>query len=205
MKRQEPNMRKKVQILKKKLVYNGYFKIFHYQLRHTLYDGKWGNKIAREVFERGNAAAVILYDPKRDKLVLIEQFRIGAQVAKLNPWVIEIVAGKIEKGESGKEVVKRESLEESGCKPSKLIHITDYQPSGGGASEIVSLFCGKVDSKNVGGIYGVKEEGEDIKVVVKSLGDALKMVDRGIIANSASIIGIQWLTLNKKKIRKKWL
>ena len=205
MKRQEPNMRKKVQILKKKLVYNGYFKIFHYQLRHTLYDGKWGNKIAREVFERGNAAAVILYDPKRDKLVLIEQFRIGAQVAKLNPWVIEIVAGKIEKGESGKEVVKRESLEESGCKPSKLIHITDFQPSGGGASEIVSLFCGKVDSKNVGGIYGVKEEGEDIKVVVKSLGDALKMVDRGIIANSASIIGIQWLTLNKKKIRKKWL
>ena len=205
MKRQEPNMRKKVQILKKKLVYNGYFKIFHYQLRHTLYDGKWGNKIAREVFERGNAAAVILYDPKRDKLVLIEQFRIGAQAAKLNPWVIEIVAGKIEKGESGKEVVKRESLEESGCKPSKLIHITDFQPSGGGASEIVSLFCGKVDSKNVGGIYGIKEEGEDIKVVVKSLGDALKMVDRGIIANSASIIGIQWLTLNKKKIRKKWL
>ena len=205
MKRQEPNMRKKVQILKKKLVHNGYFKIFHYQLRHTLYDGKWGNKIAREVFERGNAAAVILYDPKRDKLVLIEQFRIGAQVAKLNPWVIEIVAGKIEKGESGKEVVKRESLEESGCKPSKLIHITDFQPSGGGASEIVSLFCGKVDSKNVGGIYGVKEEGEDIKVVVKSLGDALKMVDRGIIANSASIISIQWLTLNKKKIRKKWL
>ena len=108
-------------------------------------------------------------------------------------------------GESCKEVVKRESFEESGCKPSKLIHITDYQPSGGGASEIVSLFCGKVDSKNVGGIYGVKEEGEDIKVVVKSLGDALKMVDRGIIANSASIIGIQWLTLNKKKIRKKWL
>ena len=198
-------MRKKVQIFKKRLVYNGYFKIFHYQLRHTLYDGKWGNKIAREVFERGNAAAVILYDPKRDNLVLIEQFRIGAQVAKLNPWVIEIVAGKIEKGESGKEVVKRESFEESGCKPSKLIHITDYQPSGGGASEIVSLFCGKVDSKNVGGIYGVKEEGEDIKVVVKSLGDALKMVDRGIIANSASIIGIQWLTLNKKKIRKKWL
>ena len=96
-------------------------------------------------------------------------------------------------------------MEESGCKPSKLIHITDYQPSGGGASEIVSLFCGKVDSKNVGGIYGVKEEGEDIKVVVKSLGDALKMVDRGIIANSASIIGIQWLTLNKKKIRKEWL
>ena len=205
MKRQEPNMRKKVQILKKKLVYNGYFKIFHYQLRHTLYDGKWGNKIAREVFERGNAAAVILYDPKRDKLVLIEQFRIGAQAAKLNPWVIEIVAGKIEKGESGKEVVKRESLEESGCKPSKLIHITDFQPSGGGASEIVSLFCGKVDSKNVGGIYGVKEEGEDIKVVVKSLSDALKMVDRRIIANSASIIGIQWLVLNKKKIRKKWL
>ena len=138
-------------------------------------------------------------------MVLIEQFRIGAQVAKLNPWVIEIVAGKIEKGESGKEVVKRESLEESGCKPSKLIHITDFQPSGGGASEIVSLFCGEVDSKNVGGIYGVKEEGEDIKVVVKSLGDALKMVDRGIIANSASIIGIQWLVLNKKKIRKKWL
>ena len=77
-------------------MHNGYFKIFHYQLRHTLYDGEWGNKIAREVFERGNAAAVILYDPKRDKLVLIEQFRIGAQVAKLNPRVIEIVAVKIE-------------------------------------------------------------------------------------------------------------
>ena len=69
-------MRKKVQIFKKRLVYNGYFKIFHYQLRHTLYDGKWGNKIAREVFERGNAAAVILYDPKRDKFILEGQVSI---------------------------------------------------------------------------------------------------------------------------------
>ncbi len=198
-------MKKKVRILQKKLAYDGYFKVFRYQLKHTLYDGKWGAKIAREVFERGNAAAVILYDPKRDKLVLIEQFRIGALVAELNPWVIEIVAGKIERGESAKEVIKRESLEESGCKPSRLMHITDFQPSGGGASEIVSLFCGKVDSKNVGGFYGVKEEGEDIKVTIKSLNDAMKMIEKGVIANSASIIGIQWLALNKQKVRKKWL
>jgi len=198
-------MRKKVQVLQKNSVYSGYFKISRYQLKHTLYDGAWSNKIVREVFERGNSAAVILYDPKRDRVVLIEQFRIGALAAKLNPWVIEIVAGKIERGETGKDVVKRESVEESGCKPSKLIHIIDYQPSGGGVSEIVSLFCGKVDSVNVGGIYGVEDEGENIKVIVKSLDKAIQMVDKGIIANSASIIAIQWLSLNKAKIRKEWL
>ena len=99
------------EILDRKVGYDGYFRVDVYRVRDRRYDGSWSRALAREVFERGHAAAVLPYDPARDEVVLIEQFRIGAIEAQGGPWQLEIVAGIIEGEESPEDVVRREALE----------------------------------------------------------------------------------------------
>ena len=105
--------KKDVQILKKEPLYQGFFKCNKYTLRHKLFSGDW-IEIQREFFERGHAAALLPYDVKNDRVVLLEQFRFGAMASTQSPWLFELVAGMIEEGEIAEEVVKREALEEAG-------------------------------------------------------------------------------------------
>ena len=107
-------MAKDVEILDKSEQYKGYFRINRYRLRHRLYAGGWSGELQRELFERGHAVGVLPYDPAADSVVLIEQFRIGALVAGMEPWLTEIVAGIIEEGEAPEEVARRETREEAG-------------------------------------------------------------------------------------------
>src|ERR1700748_3636597 len=89
------------EILERKTVFQGYFRIDRYVFKHKKFDGSWTGPVTREIFERGHAAAVLLYDPVRDEVALIEQFRAGALAAGWNPWQIEIVAGIVDAGEAG--------------------------------------------------------------------------------------------------------
>ena len=98
---------KDVEIIEKTICFQGFFRIERYRLRHHLFSGKWSQPIVRELFERGHAAAVLPYDPIRDEVILIEQFRIGAMNAPGGPWLLEIVAGIIEDNEQAEDVVKR--------------------------------------------------------------------------------------------------
>ena len=82
----------KIDILDKARVYEGYFRVDRYRLRHGLHEGGMGNEIVREVFERGHAVGILPFDPDRDEVVMIEQFRIGAYAAGVEPWLTEIVA-----------------------------------------------------------------------------------------------------------------
>jgi ADP-ribose pyrophosphatase len=125
-------------------------------------------------------------------------------VAGHDPWLIEIVAGIIEEGESPEDVVRRETMEEAGCKVSDLIHISTYLPSAGGTSETVNLFCGRVSAANAGGIYGCDDEDEDIRVMTLPFTKALAMTKSGEIANSAALISLQWLALNRARLRQEW-
>ena len=152
----------------------------------------------REVFERGTAAAVIPYDPKTKKIVMIEQFRAGALKDLKSPWMLEVPAGIIEEGETDIDVVKREALEEAGIEGfDKLIHISTFYPTPGACSETTALFCGHIDSTKIHeGTFGVAAEHEDIQVHLVDLDDATKMVKDGAINNAAAIIGIQWMQLN---------
>ncbi|MEQ8695449.1 MAG: NUDIX domain-containing protein, partial [Bauldia litoralis] len=103
-----------VDILEKTTPYKGRFQIDRYRLRYHRFDGAWSEPVLREVFERGHAAAVLPYDPVRDEVVLIEQFRPGPLAAgEASPWLIEIVAGIIDPGETPEEVVRREADEEA--------------------------------------------------------------------------------------------
>lgn len=193
-----------VEITARENAYSGYFRIDRYRLRHRLFGGGTSPEIRRELFDRGHAVAVILYDPDADLVVLIDQFRVGALAAGYPPWVTEIVAGIIDPGETPEQVAHRETMEETGCVARDLIPVHDYLVSPGCSNETVKLFCGRVDAVKVGGVFGLKDEGEDIRVRAVKLDDALRELERGAINTSLGIIGLQWLALNRGRLRAKW-
>jgi ADP-ribose pyrophosphatase len=194
----------RVEIVDKTIVYNGFFRIERYRLRHRLFSGEWSHELGREVFERGHAAAVLPYDPARDQVVLIEQFRIGALEAPGGPWLLEIVAGIIDEQETPEAVIRREAIEESGCTLQDVVPICEYLVSPGGSSERLALFCGKVDVSQAGGTHGLVEEGEDTRVVVVSFDEAMAYLRAGKINAAAPIIALQWLMLNREQLRRRW-
>lgn len=194
-----------VEILEKTICFEGFFRIEKYRLRHRLFNGDWSRPLVRELFERGHAAAVLPYDPIRDEVILIEQFRVGALAAPGGPWLLEIVAGMIETGETAQDVVKRESIEEANCLITDLIPLYDFLVSPGGTTERVALFCGRVDTTHAGGVYGSIEEGEDIKVHAVPLDTALASLNSGKITSASAIIALQWLVLNREQVRTQWI
>lgn len=198
-------MKKQFEILDKEIVYKGFFRMEVYRLKHTLYAGGWSEEISRELFVRGSCIAVLLYDPDADKVVLIEQFRAGAMIRPERAWLVEIVAGAIEDGETAEEVAFRESLEEAGCEIQELITINEFYTTPGGASERITLFCGRVDSSQIGGVHGLDEEHEDIWVRTVPFEEAYHMVQIGEIESAIPIIAIQWLALNRQQLQQQWL
>lgn len=193
------------EILEKKDCYQGFFRLEKYRLRHRLYDGGMSAPIERELFERGHAAAALLYDPGRDEVVILEQFRIGALEAEGGPWLYEIVAGMIDTDESADAVVRREAVEEAGCSVLELEFICDYLVSPGGTSERISLYCAKVDAEGVGGIHGLDEEDEDIRVQSVPFAEAWRWMGEGRINSASPIIAMQWLAMHRARLRDKWL
>jgi ADP-ribose pyrophosphatase len=199
-----PNSKRDVEVLERIIPYDGYFRIEAYRLRHRRFGGGWTEVMTRELFERGHAAVVLPYDPARDRVVLIEQFRIGAYAAGLAPWMIEAVAGIIEPGETPAEVVRREALEEAGCAVTALEAIGTVMPSPGGSSEILHLYCGRVDSAGVGGLHGLEHEHEDIRAFTLPLDAALERLARGEIVNGNAVMTLQWLALNRARLQVTW-
>lgn len=191
----ESHSTKDFKILEENIAYEGFFQVKNVTIRHKLFDGGWSEPFGREIFERRPVAAVLPYDPVLDKIVLIEQFRAGP-VHSSNPWLLELVAGITEDDESIEELVKREAMEEAGLEILELVKAHEYWVSPGGSSEFLSLYCGKVDASEAGGIHGNPEEFEDIKVHVMSSDEAFELLKQGKIRNAATIVGLQWLQLN---------
>lgn len=195
---------KRFEIISKQTLFEGFFRVEKFRLRHTLFAGGWSPEISRELFCRGECVGVLLYDPDADKIVLIEQFRVGAIDKPQKAWMLEIVAGAVEAGEHPEAVAARESLEEAGCEILELLPIYEYYSTPGGSSELVSLYCGKIDSRNVGGIHGLAEEGEDILVHLVDFDSAYQMLQDRRIETALPIIAIQWLALNRPWLRQQW-
>lgn len=196
---------KQFEVLDKQTVYQGFFRLEQYTLKHTLFKGGWSQPITRELFRRGNCVAVLLYDPDRDEVVLIEQFRVGAVHQPQRAWLIEIVAGAIEEGETAEEVAYREAVEEAGCEIKELLEIQQFYTTPGGCSERITLFCGRVDSSAVGGVHGLVEEDEDIHVTAVKFADVFQMLEDGLIESGIPIIAIQWLYIHRDKLKTRWL
>ncbi len=193
-----------VEIVKREQCFKGFYQLDRVHLRHELFAGGMSREISREVFVRHDAVCVLPYDPQRDEVVLIEQFRVGAMGKTETPWLIELVAGLIDKAEVPEEVAHREGEEEAGLTFSSLWPITRYFPSPGGSTEFVHLYLGRCSTVGVGGLHGLEEEAEDIRVTVWAYEDALQAVRDGRISNAASIIALQWLALNRAEVRGLW-
>jgi len=192
------------EIAKKETLYKGVFRLVRLHLRHQLFGGGISEVFTREVFERPAAAAILPYDPFLDRVILIKQFRAGG-INKDEPWMLEIPAGMLDPNESTENLAKRELTEETGCEAIELCKICGFFVSPGGSDEYLTVFCGKVDAANVSGIFGIKEDHEDILVVNVSVEEALEKLNRGEIKTGPAIIGLLWLQLNKEKIKKEWV
>jgi ADP-ribose pyrophosphatase len=197
--------RKIAELLDKTKLSDGFFPLIRYRIRHSLFAGGMSRPIEREILMRGQVAAVLPYDPDRDAVVLLEQFRAGKFAAgSADPWMIEIVAGIIEAGETPEDMARREAVEEAGCRLGAMEPLPGFYPSAGGSSEYTHLFCGRVDSRGVGGIHGLDHEDEDIRVIVEPTDRALERLARGEIDNAISIVALQWLALNRERLRAQW-
>lgn len=186
--------------------YKGFLKVEEYRLRHKLFAGGWSPPISRELMERGHAVAATLYDPLRESVVLIEQFRIGAYAANEAPWMVECVAGMRKAGEDPVAVVRREIKEETGLDMLAIEHMGRTMASPGGTSECCDLFVAKVDSRNAAGIHGLEHEGEDIRVLVEDFDDAFaSFFDGRRLGSAFTLLSLQALALNRARLRAQWL
>lgn len=194
-----------VEIIERTPVFEGFFKMLRVRLRHRLYRGGWSRQFERELFVRGAAVGVLLYDPARELVGLTEQFRIGALDRPGGPWCLEVVAGMLEADESLQDVARREVYEESGLQVDELHFIHTYMPSPGGSAERLTLFCALADLRDAEGVFGLPEEDEDIRLRVFPLDTVLDVMASGDplgspIDNAATLISLQWLQLNRAKL-----
>ena len=189
-----------VQVHEQAKVYSGFLKLFKYTITHRLFKGGDSRPLVREAIVRPPSVGVILFDPVHHQVVLVEQFRMGPFLSNDDPWLLEVVAGISEPGETLEEVALREVEEETGYQITALIPLPDVYLSPGASNERLKLFCGLVDATDAGGIFGVADEGEDIRVHVLHFRDAYDMVEDGRIANAPAVIALQWLKLHHHEL-----
>lgn len=195
-----------VEIVDRETCFEGFFRVDRYRFRHRLYRGGWSPELSREVFSRGRAVGLLLYDPARDAVVLVEQFRLAAHLAGWSAWQIEVVAGIVEhEGETDPDVARREAREEAGLTiEGDLLPVHNFLTSPGGTTESVAIFCGRVDAGAAGGVHGLAEENEDIKVVVKPYAEVMRLRRGGGIENAFTLIALYWLAANRPRLRRLW-
>ncbi len=194
-----------VEILQAETGFARHLRVDVMRFRQRRFDGGWSGERVFDIVRRGAAVAILLYDPERDSVVLIEQFRLAALCGGASPWQIEAVAGLVDSDEEPEAVARRETREEANLEIiGPLVPIQRMLPACGSYDEIVTIFCGRVDSRNAGGFYGLPHEEEDIRVVIKTVAEAEAMIEAGQIESAHTIIALYWLLRHRDRLRKEW-
>jgi ADP-ribose pyrophosphatase len=195
-----------LRIVAHEVAFRRHLRLDVFRFQNRLYSGEWSGERVHDVVRRGAAVAVLLYDPDREAVVLVEQFRLPPLLAGYSPWVVEVVAGLVDHAdESEEEVGRRETIEEAGVQPvGELIPIQRYVPMPGSSDETVMLFCGRVDASGASGVHGLADEHEDIRVVVKTMAELEAMLDAGQIETGHTLICLYWLLRHRDQLRKRW-
>ena len=195
-----------VEIVEATKAFERFLRVDVFRFRHRLFSGEWSTRRSYDVLRRGQAVVIVLYDPDRESVVLVEQFRLPALLAGSSPWQLEAAAGLVDSGETPAAVAVRETQEETGLALiGELVPIQRYLPSVGGSDESVFLFCGRVDATTAGGVHGLAEEHEDIRVVVKTLAEIEALLDAGTIESGHTLIGLYWLLRHRDHLRQLWV
>lgn len=175
--------------------YTAFFAVEAHDLTHRRFDGTLSAPLNRAVFVSGDAAIVLPYDPVRDKVMLIEQFRAGPYVrGDANPWLLEAIAGRIDGGETPEEAALREAEEEAGLTLRRLIAGPRYYPTPGAKAEYLYSFIGLADlPDDAAGPGGLAEEAEDIRSHIISFPRLMDLLTSGEIDNAPLMLIALWL------------
>jgi nudix-type nucleoside diphosphatase (YffH/AdpP family) len=188
-----------VKIIHEKQVFSrSIFRIIRVKLQHEKYDGSRTPVITRLVLERGDSVAAVIHDPQADTVILTEQFRYPTY-HKGPGWILELPAGMVEAGEDPAVTMQRELVEEVGYTVNSLKHINTFYLSPGGTSERILLYYANAlptQQTTAGG--GLDDEGEDIRRIIMPVDEALAKIASGEIIDAKTIIGLQWLQLNRR-------
>jgi ADP-ribose pyrophosphatase len=189
----------RVEVIKRQREYNGHFQLDSALLRHEKFDGTMSQVMERLLFERGDSAAVLLYDPLSDEVVLVEQFRFPAYAREGGDGrLLEVVAGVVDPGRMPEEVARAELVEESGYRVDRLEHLSTFYASPGACTERIHLYLGYVTSDScVGEGGGLAEHGEDIRVHRLALEEAGRLIEKGVIRDAKTILAVQQLLLRR--------
>jgi ADP-ribose pyrophosphatase len=190
----------------REMKYDGFFKIHKLLLKHSLFEGGESDVFERELALKDNAVGILLYDPDLQQVGMVEQFRLGAIDSDQSPWMLEVVAGMLDKtDEKPSDVAIREAKEEANLSVEAIEPMLDYFVSPGGSTEFFSLFVGKVSLSGVkGGVFGLACENEDIRLHILSVKDVCDLLQQAQINNAMTLIALQWFVLNKSHVDAKW-
>ncbi len=191
-------------------VWSGRFPLQRVRFRNRRFDGAMSGVRTWELWRRGRAAAVLPYDPVTDHVVVIDQFRLPALAAGLDPVMVELCAGLADGEETPEQIVTREAREEMGLEVSRLVRIGGFLLTPGGCDEHCTLLAGYVRvpaglaADGVLGVHGLASELEDIRVravpAERAIADALA----GRIENSVAALGLMWLAAKRDWLRDQW-
>lgn len=182
--------------------YANFFAVEEYDFRHRRFDGGWSPRVNRAAFFTADAATVLPYDAARDRVLLIEQFRVGPYGrGDSECWSLEAIAGLIEAGETPETTVRREAIEEAGVTVGHLHPVHGYYPSPGAKTEFIYSYVGEADLHDgTGGLGGLAAEGEDIRAHVVPFDRAMDLVETGEIGNAPLILSLLWLARNRERL-----
>ena len=181
----------------------GFFLTRGYSLRHPRFDGTMSPEMRREVFVATDAALVLPYDPLRDRVMLVEQFRMGPfGRGDPRPWMLEPVAGRIDPGETPEETARRECIEEAGLPLRALEKISTHYCTPGYSTEVFYLFLGLCDLPDMReGRGGLASEHEDIRTHVVDFDRAMALLESGEANNGPLVLSLFWLQRERARLR----
>ena len=196
-------------IVSQQRAWSGRFAVDLISFRHRRFDGTMSDIRTWELWRRGRAVALVPYDPVTDSVVLIEQFRLPALVAGIEPVLVELPAGLIEDGEDPEAAMHREMHEEMRLSADRLQRIGAYLLTAGGCDELLDLYVGRIHAPATGpdgivGHAGAEHEGEDIRTRVWPADKAIALALAGELPNSVTTIGLLWLAAKRQSLRKQW-
>ena len=192
-------MKLKYKIINIKNLYSGFFSLNKYEFIHKKHDGEWTGTVEREIFSGAHVSTLLPYDPIKNEIILIQQFRAGVLSRYDEDYLLEIVAGIIDEGENPEQTAIRECFEETGCEVKKIHPIQSYFPAPGSSESYYHLYLGEINTFDGDKIKGLEKENEDILVKSFRVDEVRQMLKEKKIINGLTLVALQWFFLEYYK------
>jgi ADP-ribose pyrophosphatase len=193
------------EILSRREIFKGFSRLEELQVRpRSLKHDGWAEPMSREIFFRRNVVSALLYIPETDEILLNQQFRLGAFLSGAeDSFLLECSAGAIDEGESAEDAARREAFEETGAEVLDIEFIGTCYPSAGGTAEDFKMYIARI-AKPKTGIFGMEDEGEEIRTHLLPFAKVIELLDAGKITNATTALMLHWFARHHSRIRQKW-